>query len=66
MNTLPHLAAAQHKLLPNNFHDGGDHGLRHAPTTAATSHASSTLPQQKTGGASAPVAAASIYLCVLL
>ena len=33
---LPHLTATQQKSLPQNLHDGGDHGLRHAPATAAT------------------------------
>ena len=65
MSSLPYLTAAQQRLLPQNFHDGDDHGLRHAPPTATTVDASSTLPQQKAGGARAPVAAASIDLCMV-
>ena len=65
MSSLPYLTAAQQRLLPQNFHDGDDPGLRHAPPTATTVHASSTLPQQKAGGTRAPVAAASIDLCVV-
>ena len=65
MSSLPYLTAARQKLLLQNFHDGDDHGLRHAPPTATTVDASSTLPRQKAGGVRAPVAAASIDLCVV-
>ena len=51
--------------MPQNFHDGDDHDLWHAPPTSATDQASSTLTRQKAGGAEAPVAAASIDICVL-
>ena len=44
MSSLPYLTAAQQKLLLQTFHDGDDQGLRHAPPTATTVDASSTLP----------------------
>ena len=60
---LPYSSTAE--VTASELHDGDDHGLRHAPPTATTVDASSTLPQQKAGGARAPVAAASIDLCVV-
>ena len=44
MSSLPYLTAAQQRLQRQNVHDGDDHGLRHAPPTATTVDASSTLP----------------------
>ena len=41
MSSLPYLTAAQQKLLLQNFRDGDDQGLRHAPPTATTVDATS-------------------------